>query len=139
METAIQIEKQIPKKKKWKRVAVIMLAGLLLVTAISGSAAYWILRKSLPVVSGTKTVPSLSGTAVAVRDKNGVPHIKAGSLKDLYTAQGYVTAQDRMFQMDLSRRQASGQLSEVIGEKTVEKDRYFRTLFDGGVQAKEGK
>ncbi|WP_416054350.1 penicillin acylase family protein [Fictibacillus sp. KU28468] len=128
VETAIQIEKQILKKKKWKRVAVIMLAGLLLVTAISGSAAYWILRKSLPVVSGTKTVPSLSGTAVAVRDKNGVPHIKAGSLKDLYTAQGYVTAQDRMFQMDLSRRQASGQLSEVIGEKTVEKDRYFRTL-----------
>ncbi|MBX4341045.1 penicillin acylase family protein, partial [Mycobacterium tuberculosis] len=56
------------------------------------------------------------------------PHIEAESMKDLFMAQGFVPAQDRMFQMDLSRRQASGKLSEVIGEKTLTRDKFFRTL-----------
>ena len=47
---------------------------------------------------------------------------------DLYRAQGYVQAQDRLFQMDLARRQASGRLSEIIGEATVNTDKHFRTF-----------
>ena len=47
---------------------------------------------------------------------------------DLYFSQGYVQAQDRLFQMDLSRRQASGMLSEVVGEAAVDRDKLFRTL-----------
>lgn len=128
MGTAAQIERKIPRKRGWKRVSLIILGAVLVIAAIAGSTAYWMLRKSMPVANGSITLPSLSSEVMAYRDKQGVPHIKAQSLKDLYMAQGYVTAQDRMFQMDLSRRQASGELSEVIGEKTLEKDRFFRTL-----------
>lgn len=128
METAVQIEKQRPKRSRWKKTAMIMITGVLIILVISGTAAYWLMRKSLPVTTGTETISSLTSPVNAYRDKNGVPHIVAKNLKDLYMAQGYVTAQERMFQMDLSRRQASGQLSEVIGEKTVEKDRFFRTM-----------
>ena len=46
----------------------------------------------------------------------------------MYRAQGYVQAQDRLFQMDLARRQASGRLSEIIGEATVNTDKHFRTF-----------
>ncbi len=63
-----------------------------------------------------------------MRDEEGVPHITAENDHDLYMAQGYITAQDRLFQMDLSRRQASGQLSEVVGESMVDQDKFFRTF-----------
>ncbi|TDL80690.1 penicillin acylase family protein [Peribacillus frigoritolerans] len=85
-------------------------------------------EKSLPQLNGEVNVRGLTDAAQVTRDKNGVPHIMAQSDKDLYIAQGYVQAQDRLFQMDLSRRQASGMLSEVVGEATVEKDKFFRTL-----------
>lgn len=63
-----------------------------------------------------------------IRDQNGVLHISASYDYDLYFAQGFVQAQDRLFQMDLSRRLASGRLSEVVGEATLDRDRFFRTL-----------
>lgn len=57
-----------------------------------------------------------------------MPHIEAQSDADLYRAQGYVQAQDRLFQMDLARRQASGRLAEVVGAAAVENDKFFRTF-----------
>jgi penicillin amidase len=63
-----------------------------------------------------------------IRDKWGVPHIYAESAEDLFFAQGYVHAQDRMWQMELQRRLASGRLSELFGEQTLEVDRIFRIL-----------
>ena len=62
------------------------------------------------------------------RDNWGVPHIRASSLEDLAEAQGYVTAQDRLWQMDLLRRAARGQLSEVLGPATLKIDKDFRRL-----------
>lgn len=70
---------------------------------------------------------SISAQAMVNRDSNGIPHINASNERDLFIAQGYIQAQDRLFQMDLSRRQASVRLSEVIGDATVENDKYFRT------------
>src|SRR5690625_1885548 len=85
------------------------------------------MNKTLPQTEGEIVVPV--GEEVVVRiDDDGVPHIKAENLKDLYTAQGYIQAQNRLFQMELSRRQASGTLSELIGEASVATDKYFRTL-----------
>ncbi|BCB03480.1 penicillin acylase family protein [Bacillus sp. KH172YL63] len=84
--------------------------------------------RSLPVTSGTVSMTGLSEDVEVIRDKDGVPHILAQSEKDLYMAQGYVQAQDRLFQMDLSRRQASGRLSEVVGEQAVDRDKFFRTF-----------
>lgn len=62
------------------------------------------------------------------RDWRGVPHIEAQSLHDVYMAQGYVTAQDRLWQMDMSFRMVSGRLAEVLGAGLEQSDRLFRTL-----------
>ncbi|RDI47361.1 penicillin acylase family protein [Falsibacillus pallidus] len=84
--------------------------------------------RSLPVISGTIHIKGLNAAVQVIRDENGVPHLKADNEHDLFMAQGYVQAQDRLFQMDLSRRQASGRLSEVIGKATIDRDKFFRTL-----------
>lgn len=128
LSTEVAIKKKYwPKTKRWRVVIIIImtLLFLLIATVLTG---YLFIRKSLPVVSGEVTVNQLDEKVTVYRDKNGVPHIEAKNARDLYIAQGYVTAQDRLFQMDLSRRQASGELSEVIGKSTLEKDKYFRTL-----------
>ncbi|TMU88391.1 penicillin acylase family protein [Bacillus sp. BHET2] len=102
-------------------VILFILLGLLIF------ANYYI-ERSLPVISGTIPLSGLSEDVEVIRDKDGVPHIRAENERDLYMAQGYVQAQDRLFQMDLSRRQASGRLSEVVGEKAVDRDKFFRTF-----------
>ena len=63
-----------------------------------------------------------------MRDAEGVPHLRAASLEDLLFAQGYVTAQDRLWQMDLSRRLGEGELSEIFGERALRFDIESRTL-----------
>ncbi len=83
--------------------------------------------KSLPQIEGTIELP-VTETVTVTTDESGVPHIKANNLKDLYMAQGYVQAQNRLFQMELARRQASGTLSEIVGKATISSDKYFRTL-----------
>jgi len=59
-------------------------------------------------------------------DKNGVPHVFAENERDLYFAQGYITARDRLWQMDFQTRFAAGRLSEVVGKEALELDRYQR-------------
>ncbi len=65
---------------------------------------------------------------VITRDERGIPYIKANSDEDLYFAQGYATATDRLWQMDLLRRTARGELSEIFGKTTLEEDKRRRTL-----------
>src|SRR5690625_1286158 len=115
------------KKKVWKRVILSIIA--IVVIAIIGGLLFLhqFTNKSLPQVDGEIVIP-VTNEVIVTTDENGVPHIKANNAQDLYTAQGYVQAQSRMFQMELSRRQASGTLSELIGEATVNNDKYFRTL-----------
>lgn len=79
-------------------------------------------------IEGEAIVDVLDTDVEVTRDGVGVPHITAQSEADLYRAQGYVQAQDRLFQMDLSRREASGLLAEVFGTEAVEQDKFFRTL-----------
>src|SRR5699024_6509451 len=81
-----------------------------------------------PKIDGETIVQVLDEEVIVTRDQEGVPHIEAQSDADLYRAQGYVQAQDRLFQMDLSRRQASGRLAEVVGEAAVDTDKHFRTF-----------
>ena len=89
---------------------------------------YWIAHSALPQLDGKVSVPGISSKVRAVRDGQGVPTIEAATLEDLFFAQGYVTAQDRLWQMDILRRAAAGELSEVIGEATVKMDREQRIL-----------
>ncbi len=85
-------------------------------------------RTSVPQREGRIAVPGLSAPVEIVRDTYGIPHITASNDRDLYLAQGFVHAQDRLFQMDMERRLARGELSEIFGEKALPADRLFRHL-----------
>ena len=74
------------------------------------------------------TLGGLTAPVEVVRDRNAVPHIYADSAEDALFALGYVHAQDRLFQMDFQRRVGAGRLSEVLGEATLENDKFLRTL-----------
>lgn len=117
-----------PRKKRWPKVVGILLLILLLLASTAVGFLYWFVSKSLPQLEGEILISGLQKPVTVWRDTRGVPHIVAENEHDLYIAQGFVTAQDRLFQMDLSRRQASGQLSEVVGAIAVDTDKFFRTF-----------
>ncbi|MGM9985859.1 MAG: penicillin acylase family protein [Bacillaceae bacterium] len=124
----VEVALRSKKKRSFKKIIGISVLILLLLIGIAAGTGYWFVAKTKPIIKGTIKLSALSDKVSVYRDNMGVPHIEAKNDLDLYTAQGYVTAQDRMFQMDLSRRQASGQLSELIGNATVDNDKYFLTL-----------
>jgi len=111
-----------------ERLIISILILLLFIIAGGGGWLYWRARACLPQLDGTVQVAGLSAPVEVLRDARGVPHLRASSLDDLFFAQGYVTAQDRLWQMDLSRRLAEGELSEVFGERTQRIDIENRTL-----------
>ena len=93
--------------------------GLALIVILClGGLSLWFRQAALaalPQLDGELRVTGLKAPVTVTRDRTGTPHIRAADLEDLFFAQGYVTAQDRLFQMDLARRYAAGELSEVIG------------------------
>jgi penicillin amidase len=88
---------------------------------------YWYVWRPLPQRSGTIDAP-LTAAASVVFDTHGEPHIRAANQEDAFFLQGYVTAQDRLFQMDALRRFAGGSLAEILGPTLVESDRDSRKL-----------
>jgi penicillin amidase len=80
------------------------------------------------VVSGTIEISGLGGPVRIVRDRWGIPHIYARTRDDLFFAQGFVQAEDRLFQMDLWRRSVQGRLSEVLGPNFIERDAMTRRV-----------
>ncbi|MBI1208969.1 MAG: penicillin acylase family protein [Azospirillum sp.] len=100
--------------------------------ALGAAAGYMWLRSSLPLYDGTIGLPGLSGRAEVVRDRDGVPHIFADSALDAYRALGYAHAQDRLWQMEMTRRFGAGRLAELFGpwfgEWPARLDRLTRTL-----------
>ncbi|HEU4327738.1 MAG TPA: penicillin acylase family protein [Roseiflexaceae bacterium] len=95
---------------------------------LAGAGVIAALRRPLPRTSGRIHLPGLHAPVEVIRDCWGVPHIYAASTADLFAAQGYVHAQDRLWQMEQSRRLASGQLAEVFGEQMLDTDRFVRIL-----------
>jgi penicillin amidase len=83
-------------------------------------------RARLATVDGRVTVPGLDSAVEVRRDRWGVPHIYARNAHDLFFAQGYVAAQDRLFQMEIWRRAGEGRLAEVLGPAYVNRDRLAR-------------
>ena len=112
-----------PRPRIIRYVNLAILAALLLFAA----AVYWFVYRPLPQTSGTVTAPVAQRVTIA-RDSLGVPHIFAASEDDAFFAQGYVTAQDRLFQMDGLRRLAGGNLAEIAGPAALELDRDSRLL-----------
>ena len=114
------------------------LLGILLIVVIAaGTGIWWFVYRPLPQVDGTIVVNGLHGDVSVERDRWGVPHIRAGSAEDMVEAQGYVMAQDRLWQMDLLRRAARGQLSEIFGPAVLSIDKKFRTLGFGRAAERE--
>ncbi|MDX1700362.1 MAG: penicillin acylase family protein [Melioribacteraceae bacterium] len=94
------------------------------------------LESSLPDYYGEKEVDHLSNNVDIYRDEYGVAYVMTNEDMDAYFALGYLHAQERLFQMDLSRRAAEGRLSEIFGNKTVKFDKLFRTLDLIGISEK---
>ena len=112
---------------------LLRVAGLALLTVlvlVLGATGWFCnqARASLPQLDGRIEVRGLSAPVTVIRDAQGVPHIRAASLHDLLFAQGYVAAQDRLWQMDALRRAAFGELAEIVGPAAVEHDRHQRFL-----------
>ena len=95
---------------------------------VFATVIWWLVYRPLPQLNGTANLPGLQNEVTVERDNWGVPHIRAGSVEDAVEAQGYVVAQDRLWQMDLLRRASRGELSEILGPKTLKIDRDFRNL-----------
>jgi len=119
---------QIRQRKPALRILYYAVCVLLVALIAAVWWLYSIARSPLPQLDGSIAVPGISSKVRVVRDERGVPTIEAATLEDLFFAQGYVTAQDRLWQMDIMRRAAAGELSEVIGEDTVKMDREQRIL-----------
>jgi penicillin amidase len=114
--------------QKVLRTAGIVLIVLLAVVLILGGVWLGFSRRAFPKTRGTVQVEGLSAPVEIYRDGYGVPHIYAGTVEDLFFAQGYVHAQDRFWQMEFWRRIGSGRLSEYFGEATLDADLFMRTM-----------
>jgi penicillin amidase len=102
-----------------------LLIALALVAALA--AVYWFVWRPLPQRSGTVETGVSAAVSVSF-DKLGEPHIRAANLEDALFAQGYVTAQDRLWQMDALRRFAAGDLAEILGPTLLDSDKESRRL-----------
>lgn len=97
-----------------------------IVALAAGWAVWWFGWRPLPQTSGTVAAPVRSAVTVQ-RDERGLPRIEAATLEDLLFAQGYVTAQDRLWHMESLRRAANGTLAEVVGPGALDLDRETRS------------
>ncbi|WP_439813695.1 penicillin acylase family protein [Zavarzinia sp. CC-PAN008] len=105
-----------------------LLLGLVaLVLLGAGGLALWLMRSVAPW-DGTAAIAGLQQPVQVVRDRHGVPHIKAADAADAVRALGYVHAQDRLVQMELNRRLGAGRLAELVGPSGLVPDRLMRTL-----------
>ena len=109
-----------------KRLLLRVIAGAFLLVVAVGIVATLILRASLPDLDGEIAVAGLGASASIARDSNGIPVITASNRPDLAFATGFAHGQDRFFQMDMIRRQAAGELSELVGAAAIGVDKRNR-------------
>ncbi len=113
---------------RMRRVGLVAIIILMLPVFTGTGGGYFFVQRTLPQVNGALQVSGLQAPVEVVRDRWGVPHIYATNDADLFFAQGWVTAQDRLFQMEVFRRTGRGTLSEIFGKATVEADQFLRTV-----------
>lgn len=124
---------------------VLIGSSLLLVAAIafaqtprSGDGLKQLARQSLSKINGELVLSGLKQPVEVLRDQWGVPHIYAQNVDDLFYAQGYVTAQDRLWQMESWRRAKQGRQAEILGPAAVAADRNARmTMYRGPMDDRE--
>lgn len=104
---------------------------VLLVVIAAGVGVLWLrstAKSALPVLDGDVHLAGITAPVTVRRDAHGVPHIEAATQDDLFLAQGYITAQDRLWQMDTYRRNADGNLAEILGPSLLKRDEAQRVL-----------
>ena len=116
------------KSKKLKKALVITGCVIVALVILSVAAFQVFFRLPHPSYSGTLTVDGLKAPVEVRTDDHGVPHLFAKNEEDLFFAQGFITARERMFQMDLTRLAGRGELSTLFGESQLKTDKYFKTL-----------
>ena len=106
-----------------------ILVGVLVIIGIIFYGAYQaFFRLAVPEYTGTLVLDGLESRVEVKTDEYGIPHIFAENRDDLFFAQGYITARERLFQMELTRLAGKGELSTLLGEATLEKDKFLRTI-----------
>ena len=109
--------------------AIGRVAGALIVIICAGAASlFYVVRAPVPAEDGVYELAGLRAAVQVEFDDIGVPRIIAQNVADAYHALGFVTARDRLFQMDLLRRGTAGRLAEIFGEKGLEEDRWNRVM-----------
>ncbi len=114
--------------KTWLKTLIGILSTLLILFLVTVIGSYFYLKKSLPDYSGTKEIVEINSEIKIYRDNHAIPTVYADNNDDIYFALGFLHAQERMFQMDLTRRAGEGKLSEILGSKTIAFDKMFKTL-----------
>ena len=115
------------KARLWKVLRWTALVLLLLIVA-GGVVFYWLVRRAWPEEDGRLAVPGLTAPVEIVRVEPGIPHLYAQNAHDLFFAQGYVHAQDRLWQMEFNRIVGQGRLSALFGEGALDIDKAMRVL-----------
>ena len=136
MSDSVTPQPEAPTRRGIINTAARILLGLLfvLLLVLAGgvvAARIWLMRAmrdSLPQLDGSIHLAGLTAPVTVQRDSHGVPHIRAQKLDDLLFAQGYITAQDRLWQMDMLRRHGAGELAEVLGASLLQHDETQRLL-----------
>lgn len=112
-------------KKKTIKIVLISIVGLAI---LIGASVYYLFLSRVPQMDGKINLANLSAPVEVIRDQNGIPHISAKNNRDAFYTLGYIMASERLFQMEMSRRLAKGELSEVFGDKALPSDQLFRNL-----------
>jgi penicillin amidase len=99
-----------------------------LIGSVLSRGLTWLSRRGLQKIDGSLNVTGLESSVEVIRDRWGIPHIYAANSHDLFFTQGFIHAQDRLFQMEINRRTAQGLLSELFGSLALETDRATRTF-----------
>jgi penicillin G amidase len=110
------------------RLALIGAAGAAVAAAAAAGLWYQLFVRPLPRTRGRLQVSGLDGPVEIRRDRWGVPHVRAHSLRDVWFAEGFCHGQDRLWQLELYRRVASGTIAEITGRSALLSDRFVRTL-----------
>ena len=118
----------VPRSRFALRVVILILALLLVAFLGFDFWFYRAVRNSATVRDGVVRLAGLTAPVIVTYDSLAVPNISAANLSDLFFAQGYVTAQDRLWQMDMLRRYTSGDLAAILGPEYVKYDRENRIL-----------
>jgi penicillin G amidase len=128
MGTAVSANVPISRRHPALRILLWLIVIAVILIGLALGYAYHIARSALPQLDGNIQVKGLSAPVKVTRDGHGVPTIEAANFDDLFFAQGFVTAQDRLWEMDITRRFAAGELSEILGEGMLKYDRAQRIL-----------